>query len=307
MFSATSRKRSVGIACAIIGLALYVIGYGFLDKSSIWYDIVLNIADVLIIGIVVGYLSSVAQWSGVFKKEIQDIVFGKQLLGERKDIEALWGNVTKQLLKSKFSEIHKDLLCSIMETLPNENSISYYEDYDADIKVNWYDKKNNLIEVTEALSFTIVADSDKEFDYKANTWTTIKVDDRNARDIISKPIIKVDGKEVKAAITDKATNGCIGKEAKITLRGKRSYNITYECTKRYDLCQDFIIGLKSQFIIRNLTVSLSLPDGINAIFIENGTNRDFYTVKNDENYIKKRLKGVIFSKQGYIFALSKTV
>lgn len=330
MFSRYTFKQSIGWVIAIIGVVLYIIGY-FLkfhdsisvditnlnqamefkgtmtlnDVSSICGDIMIKIADVLIIGVVVGYLSGVAQWAGIFKREIQNIVFGKEFLKNRNDIEDIWYNVTKQMFKFKFADIHKDLLKSVKDTLPNEKSISYYEDYDADITIKWHDIKNHIIEVTETLSFTLVAESEKKFDYKAFTWTTINANIPESEHVISNPVIKVDGKETNVEITDKVTSGCVGKESKITLEGKKSYNINYSCTKRYDINLDYIVGLKAQFLIRNLTVTLNFPDGIDATFIENGTNRDFDTVKNDKNCIKKRLKGIIFSKQGYIFALKE--
>lgn len=80
MFSKSTRKKSIGIVCAIVGVCLYIIGYGFLDFNGVAAKITINIADVLVIGFVVGYLSSVAQWAGVFKREIQDIVFGKEFI-----------------------------------------------------------------------------------------------------------------------------------------------------------------------------------------------------------------------------------
>ena len=330
MFSKFTFKQSTGWIILAIGIALYAIGYflkfhnaysidiipyinatelqgsvTFNDNASIIGDIFVKIADVLIIGVVVGYLSGIAQWAGVFKREIQDIIYGKEFLKKRNDIDEIWFNVTKQMFKFKFSDIHKELLTAVKDTLPNENSISYYEDYDADISIKWHDKDNSIIEVSETLSFTLVAESDKEFEYRAYTWTTIDSNDPNAGDIIFDPTIKVDGEKVEIEVNQKETSGCVGKEAKVLLKGKKSYNINYSCTKRYNINLDYIIGLKAQFLIRNLTVTLNFPDGIGATFIENGTNRDFETVKNDENCIKKRLKGVIFSKQGYIFALKE--
>ena len=134
MFSKNTIKKSVGVICALIGISLYIIGYGFMDIQSTASKIIINIADVFIIGVVVGYLSSVAQWAGVFKKEIQDIVFGKKLIGERNDINSIWSNVTKQLLKNKFAPIHEELLCAIRNAaIPSDDTVSYYEDHDSDI------------------------------------------------------------------------------------------------------------------------------------------------------------------------------
>ena len=107
---------------ALIGIGAYVAGYiwKYPDNDIIWADLLIKLGDVLIIGVVVGYLTSVAQWSGIFKREIQDIVFGKEFLNKRNDIEDIWYNVTKQMFKFKFSDIHKDMLSALRQTLPKE-------------------------------------------------------------------------------------------------------------------------------------------------------------------------------------------
>lgn len=301
MFSKSTIKKSVGVICAIIGIALYVIGYGFLNIDGVASKIIINIADVLVIGVVVGYLSSVAQWSGVFKREIQNIVFGKEFIGERKDIETIWANVTKQLIKNRFSEIHKDLLRAIRDnTLPSDESVSYYEDHDSDISLEWVDRDNGIVKSIEAITFTLVAESEKKIILPLKTYSILG----QAHGNVSNPKILVDG----AAPTLKHNPPKkIGNETEhssiVTLEGKRQYSVSYTREKQYCIYDDYFIGFRSQYILKNLTVTLNLPSDIEATFIERGTNIRFENVKNTKDCIKKKLKGVIFPKQGYIFAL----
>ncbi|HAP28970.1 MAG TPA: hypothetical protein DCR26_02515 [Porphyromonadaceae bacterium] len=302
MFSKNTIKKSVGVICALIGISLYIIGYGFMDIQSTASKIIINIADVFIIGVVVGYLSSVAQWAGVFKKEIQDIVFGKKLIGERNDINSIWSNVTKQLLKNKFAPIHEELLCAIRNAaIPSDDTVSYYEDHDSDIQLSWYDKAKGLIKSTESITFTLMAESDKEIKLPIKTFTYYKKDSPGK---VSDPNILVDGKRptIKHNPPQRQGNQTINSST-VLLKGKKQYLVSYTREKVYDINQDYYIGLKSQYLVRNLTVSLHLPDDIEALFIERGTNLSFITVKKTKNCIKMKLKGVIFPKQGYIFAL----
>lgn len=302
MFSVSTIKRSIGCVSGIIGILCYIFAYWKFNQDELAYQILINIADVLVIGVVVGYLSSVAQWSGVFKRDIQDIIFGKKLVGERKDIEEVWSNVTKQLLKNKFSEIHRELLDAIrISTIPNDDIVSYYEDYDSDIQLVWVDQSKGIVKSIESISFTLIADSNKEIKLPIKTSTICG--NRNDYTIID-PSITVDGN------TPKITNSQPTKSDKqiihtsiVHLSGKNQYQVSYTREKTYNIHEDYYIGLKSQFIVRNLTVSLHLPDNIDAIFIERGAGTGFTTVKNTKNCIKKKLKGVIFPKQGYIFAL----
>ncbi|MDE6481026.1 MAG: hypothetical protein K2L45_12245 [Muribaculaceae bacterium] len=303
MFSWKTIKKSVGIICAIVGLTCYVIAYAFLAKSSLAYDIILNIADVLIIGVVVGYLSSVAQWAGVFKKEIQDIVFGKKLVGERKDIEEVWSNVTKQMFKFKFADIHKKMLYSLKEVLPSEEDISYYEDYDADSKIEWVDKDRGIIKCYDNFSMFIVVESDKKFDYTITSWL---VEDENQANGRSSETLQVtvDNKKLSNLKTvSKRVGSEIQRETIIPLSGKKRYFIQYSRVQQYCIFEDYYIAFRAKYITNGLKVSLELPSDIEAIFIERGTMEDFQNVKNTKSHIKKLYKGVIFPKQGYIFAL----
>ncbi|MBD5219467.1 MAG: hypothetical protein HDS72_04380 [Bacteroidales bacterium] len=302
MFSIESLKRSVGYICAFAGITCYVIAYAACAEGSLAYKILLNIADVLIIGVVVGYLSNVAQWAGVFKKEIQDIVFGKKLVGERKDIEEVWSNVTKQILKNKFADIHKDLLLAMKKNLPADDAISYYDDYDSDIVIDWVNKEQGIIKTVETMSFFLISETDKEITLPLKTFTI----GNPSECIVTQPEITVDGKipTIHHEKQRKDDSGELVDVSFVRLKGKNRYQVRYVREKKYDVNKDYFIGLKSQYLIHDLCVSLTLPDGLDATFIERGTNISFIKVKKEKSYIKMKLKGVIFPQQGYIFALN---
>ena len=304
MFSKYTLKQSVGWIMAIIGIMAYLTGYiwKYNAPNLFWPDLFIKLGDVLIIGVVVGYLTGIAQWAGIFKKEIQDIVFGREFLNKRNDIEQIWYNVTKQMFKFKFSEIHNDLLNSLKHILPGENDISYYEDYDADTKLEWVDKENGLIKSIDTFSMYIVADSEKEFTYPIKSWTV--VDNNSEKNFESSLQVNIDGIRVPDSSTTITRVGNeICNEAKIKLHGKKRYFIQYTREKVYNINEDYYIAYKAQYLTRNLKVSLELPNDIEALFIERGTTENFKNVNNSKHHIKKIYKGVIFPRQGYIFAL----
>lgn len=312
MFSKSTLKQSVGWICFVVGIALYVFGYFCINIQSVASRILINIADVLIIGVVVGYLSSVAQWSGVFKKEIQDIVYGHKFIGERKDIEQIWSNVTRQLLKNKFAGIHKDILAAIRGTaIPPDNIISYYEDYDYHIELSWEDREKGLINSCETVTFTLVAESDKEVKLPIKTWTVLYTEGENRtwdkeKIKIEYPKIKVDKESPQIKNNDpiQIDNQLI-QESEVLLSGKQRYLVSYTRNKTYYFKDDFFVGFKSQYITKNINVTLCIPEGIRAVFIERGSHAGFTEVKKTKNCIKMALKGVIFPKQGFIFALQE--
>lgn len=293
---------------ALIGIGAYIGGYTWKYLQSdvqsyvIWSDLLIKLGDVLIIGVVVGYLTSVAQWSGIFKKEIQDIVFGKEFLNKRNDIEDIWYRVTKQMFKFKFSDIHRDMLDALRQILPKEDDISYYEDYDADTKVEWVDRERGLIKSIDTFAIFIVTESEKEFSYPIKSWTITDDDDNeNIRQSIK---VCVDGKTMSDLKTSTKREGDeICSETLIPLKGKKRYFLQYTREKIYNINEDYYIAYRAKYITKNLKVSLELPDDIEALFVERGTTNEFLNVKNSKHHIKKSYKGVIFPKQGYIFAL----
>lgn len=209
--------------------------------------------------------------------------------------------MTKQLIKNRFSEIHKELLAAIRaNALPSDESVSYYEDHDSDITLEWVDRDNGIIKSVAAITFTLIADSEKEIKLPIRTYSIIGKDCNG----VSEPQILVDGikPDFENNLPEKKGNEILHSST-VFLKGKRQYCVSYTREKKYCINEDYFIGFSSQFITKNLTVTLNLPKGIEAIFIERGTNIRFDSVKNTKECIKKKLRGVIFPKQGYIFAL----
>ena len=94
----------------ILGIVLYYIGYFQMDSQSVWKEIFIKGGDILIIGVILGYLSNAAQFLGIFKQDLQDIIYGKEFIKQRKDIAPLWETISKQMFKNKFPAIHKEFL-----------------------------------------------------------------------------------------------------------------------------------------------------------------------------------------------------
>lgn len=309
MFSKFSLKQSVGWIIAFAGIVFYAIGFYFKSQKpeEIWPDFFIKAADVAIIGVVVGYLTGIAQWAGIFKKEIQDIVYGKEFMGKRNDIESIWFNVSKQMFKFKFADIHKKMLSALKEILPSENDISYYEDYDADSKIEWVDRDKGIIRCIDCFSMYIVTESEKKFDYTLTGW--LVEDEDQGHEMSSETLeVTVDGNPMENLKTDVSKEGNeIKRETKIPLSGKKRYFLQYTRKQQYCIFDDYYIAYKAKYITNGLKVSLELPEDIEAIFIERGTVHDFQNVKNSKSHIKKLYKGVIFPKQGYIFALKVNI
>lgn len=286
----------------ILGVILYYFGYFQIEKLSIWREICIKIGDVLIIGVLLGYLSNAAQFLGVFKQDLQDIIYGKDFIKQRKDITPLWETVSKQLFQNKFPAIHKDLLKIIIEYFPKDE-VSYYNDYESNIVIDWVDESNGIISCTETVSFDLIADSNDEFVYPLKTWTKVKTKEIYENKLTH---ISVNGeKPKKTKETESSDSEDFCHELKIWLKGKTKYEIKYTRVKIYNINEDFYIGFRAKYIVNKLRVCLDYPDNIDAIFTCRGTTKDFENVKNSKRRIEMKYKSIILPRQGYIFALRK--
>jgi len=284
------------------GIALYYLGFFQVDQQSIWKEILIKGADILIIGVILGYLSNAAQFLGIFKQDLQDIIYGKEFIKQRKDIAPLWENVSKQMFKNKFPTIHKEFLKVINGYFPKDE-VSYYNDYESHITIEWVNKATGVIHVTDVVSFELIADSEEGFEYPLKTWTKVK-----NREMYENKITDL---YVNDAIPEIEEVGeykeyeDVCHEQKVKLKGSIKYEIRYIREKTYNINEDYYIGFRAKYIVNKLRVCLDLPDDIDAIFTCRGTQSDFEDVKNSKRRIEKKYKSIILPRQGYIFALRK--
>lgn len=286
----------------ILGIVLYYIGYFQIDSQSVWKEIFIKGGDILIIGVILGYLSNAAQFLGIFKQDLQDIIYGKEFIKQRKDITPLWETISKQMFKNKFPAIHKEFLKVINGYFP-ENEVSFYNDYESHITIEWIDSRRGVIRVIDSVSFELIADSTDEFEYPLKTWTRVKEKETYENKITE--LIVNNQTPIIENVGEYHENDDICHEQKVKLKGSTKYEIRYVREKTYNINEDYYIGFRAKYIVNKLRVCLDYPDDIDAIFTCRGTQLDFEDVKNSKRRIEKKYKSIILPRQGYIFALRK--
>lgn len=282
------------------GILLYI--YGFMNEPNFSLSkVAIKIADVFVIGVLIGFVTNAARFLGVFKSDLQDIIYGKEFITKGKDVYSIWECVSKVLFKNKFPVIHKELLKTVNGYLPKD-SVSYYNDYDIHTTIDWADKTNGIIKVVDTISFDLIAESEDKIEYPIKTWTRI-INGKYYKNEIK--VLKVNGIDTKPKFVSEKieTEGGKCTEQSITLKGKTKYEIKYIREREYSFNEDYYLGLRAKYIVHKLRVSLELPDDIEAIFTCRGTQNDFEDVISKPNRIEKKYRGIILPRQGYIFAL----
>lgn len=298
-------KISLAVLLFAIGIGSYIWGFCIEDKTSLLREILLKVGDVFVIGVVVGFVANAAQFLRLFKQELQNIVYGKEFIGKQKDVSDIWDTVSKQLFKNKFPRIHAEFLSVIKSYFPKDE-VSYYDDYETHIKIEWHDCCRDLIKVTDSVRFNLIAESEDKFVYPLITTTCVKDKETYHNELA----LTVNGKQPKHITIEETTSGNeICQTQKIELKGSKKYEIEYTRTKMYSLKDDHFIGFRAKYIVKDLRVCLEYPDDIDAQFICRGIQKEFRDVirGQSKNKIEKRYSGIILPKQGYVFALQKII
>lgn len=300
--SGRSFKKSSAWLILAFGIFFYVLGFAFLSGCPVWKEISLKVGDVLVIGVILGYLTNLSSFFHVFKEELENIIYGKEFLKKRNDILEIWDNVSEQMFENKFPEIHEEFLEVIRGYFPQEE-VSYYNDYVTDAEVTWDDKENDIIKVTDNVSFELKAKSKDPFVYPLRSWGQAKsISDYKCE--VSK--LEVNGvKQDNITKKKSISEDIVCAETEIPLTGYTEYNIKYKRVRVYSLRNDFFIGFQAQYIVKRFRVSLTHPKDLKVVFTCRGTQKDFQETAKTSTRIGEEYKGIILPRQGYIFVLQK--
>lgn len=302
-WSAFSWRSAIPWLVLIIGVGAYVLAFTTFYENKFVKEILMTVGNVLVVGVMFGFLSNVSQLLGIFKEELQKIIYGKEFLSCRKDMQALWESVSKELFKDKFPKISERLLKSVANYLP-QDEVSFYDEYEPHYTITWEDREKGIISVQEETKFELIAESTNKFLYPLKTWTRVSPNSVYENKIES---FTVNGSKPIVEFNDtyqECDNIC--HEQRIALQGSTKYEIAYIRKKKYCIDEDYYLGFCAKYIVNNLRVSLLLPEGIEAIFISRGTQEEFQDMSSTKKRIEKRYKKIILPKQGFVFALRKT-
>lgn len=299
----------------IVGLVLYVVVYALKAimpdlQSCCWIvqhnhavsltlSIVEKLADILVIGAAVGYLSNAALFLSIFKKDLADIVVDNKYLEVRSDIDTIWDRVTNVLFKSRFDRISKRLLPLIRDNYFPKNKSVYYDNYTSDVKISWVgNPTDEVLDVIMENKYTVVSENGEKNEIPWKTWT--KESDKYK--IILHQIF-VDGDE-------QTIEGSDGKECdektfeiKIPLCNKEKYEVRAIMEKQYSYANDFFRAYSASYIMNGMILSISHPADMLVELIERGTCGKFEIITKTSTVLVARYSGLILPHQGYVLAM----
>lgn len=312
IFSMTSFRYGLIWMLPLLG----VLGYGivFADLlSGKSKEIVIEISSLLVVGGVVGFLSNSAHFFGIFKSELKSIIYSDEFLGNRKDVAKIWRKVSKSMIESKFPNISEDLFTVIEDHYISKNEYSYYSDYRIAMDVSWSDESREAIIIKDYVHFDLVTEKKGNVELSFSAWISTtpnqvkgehyycRCDECKVNNDRYDPIETEDEKENNY----KKTHVINIDNPSTEPAQSNSYHIAIVRERKVSLESDYHLSFRAKYIIKDMNISITLPDGLDATFICRGTPKDFITVKNDKNSQEFLYKGLVLQRQGFTFALFK--
>lgn len=74
ILSANNLRTGAAWLFLILGIGLYIIGFFYIEENSIWNKIAIKVVDVLVIGVVLGFITNAADFSKTFKGNLSRLI-----------------------------------------------------------------------------------------------------------------------------------------------------------------------------------------------------------------------------------------
>ena len=282
--------------------------YSNIIKEKELNEIIIKISDVLVIGGFVGFLTNSSQFFGVFKNELEKIIFSTEYISTKKNISEIWRKTSKVMFEEKFYNISEELLNIIEKHYICKEEYSYYDNYRIITDVKWADKEKIYINVVDNINFNLITEKKGEIDISFSTWMAEISSLDDDTNYICELECKIDGEDFKPNRMYKQENNSLHVIDAIKIvnsKEKNIYDVNIKRIRQYKFDLDYDISFRCKFIVKDMAISLNLPDDIAAAFICRGTPKNFIKVKNTLTNKEYLYKGLILQRQGYIFALQR--
>jgi len=293
----------IGLICSLVGL---FVRFDTRFDNTTWNDIFKEAGSILIVGVLIGYITSTAQFMGVFKNELEGIIYEARFLNKRTDIDFIWEKVSKALFKSKFPEISNDLLKVIKDKyLPLNDDVSYYKDYKSAITVTWIDKEKKIIEMAHVIKFELIASNKELFTFPLDSRVNVSGLNKDDYSTLVQSY-KVNGESTShRVVRNDVVDGIFHYSIEVDLKGSEKYSISKEIIKKYNIEKDNYISFSAKYLVKDFRIQVFHPKDLELTFINKGTSSDFIKHHKREDYLEYQYNGLLLPKQGHVIIINQ--
>lgn len=303
MFKKIFNPNSIPVVFIVVGLFSLLLSIWGTFENQLWKETWGTLGKTILASGVFAGILKLMQVSGVFKEELEKLMFEPKFLKNRKDIPLYWDKLSQELFKNKFPSISRKILSDIKDLYLPTKEIIYYDDPEHFIEIKL--DESGLVTVKYNTSLTIVCTGEKDcvvYEF-ANS-----MDFKSTKEEVSyiSSYIKVNGIKIENFKHEQFVQGLtVTNKFKVNLEGSSKYEIEREEIKKYPLENDDIMYFRAAKLTNTLKVSVNHSTNLDVSFRKMGELDDFVTKQNSANFKKYEYKGIIYKEQGYFIQLKK--
>lgn len=244
------------------------------------------------------------QFTGVFKKEIEEVMLTNNFLEKRNDVENLWQAVSTNLFKKKFPEIKDELLSLILNDYFPTNQTYYYESviYTIDIEKITED---NIIHFTQNVYVKGIKQEGEE-QKETTICRTISVESGQNPDKYHCELLQIISNGEKLNLDDdvlkkeKYENGDLKLKVDLPIGDQRIFELETKEKRMYSIKDDNTKLFTVRVLTKEIHVSISYPENVKVLFFPLGVVKPFVDLHVDhKNRITKVNRNLILPHQGF--------
>jgi hypothetical protein len=306
-------KKNPIIIYTIIGIIMILVGFFIQrDQNGIdWGKLLVTVGGVLLSGGVFAVIVKSAQFSEIFEKTLRNIIYAKEHLDVREDLDSIWESVTLALSKQKFGAISVRMHQNIKKYFLPVNHDFYYNDPKITLDIEIDPNDSEYIILTEKQVVNLVTEDEcLEIYYKFTNGIPFDLNEP-AKTSYKLESFKLNGKVIDVTknlkvLTDKNT---LLINFELMLTGNTKYNIVREEKKKYKLELNMNKRQLASWIYNNCTLNVTYVKDINIEFNDFGVlgtwKHEIDTHNKKYNKLEAEYKGLIYKNQGFLLHLNK--
>ena len=287
----------------VIGLLFFVISLSIFDGHVRYQDVLEKIGlAILTSGVFAAILKSF-QFTGVFKKEIEEVMLTNNFLEKRNDLEELWQAISTNLFNTKFPEVKDELLSLILNDYFPTNQPYYYERVVYTINIESIE--DNIIEFTQNIYVKGIKHDGEEKNH-TKIFRTISVESSQNPDNYLCEMLSITTNSVKqnldSYVLEKTVmdNGDLQMSADIEIGEEKTFTIETKERRKYSIKDDNTKLFTVRLLTKEMDVSVSYPPNVKVLFFPLGVVKPFVDLHVDHNNrICKVNRNLILPHQGF--------
>lgn len=306
-------SRLVVLGMALICISVILLVVAVLVPES-WADLkstAYAVATGALGGGVFAWITKVAQLSGVFRDELEAIIYGERHLAKRLDKEQLWLNATRSLYGDRFPGIRDRLTDDTLETVWPSSKRFYLSNVRHYAKLSVADRKSGYVLVEQAIHFDVITDAGGGV-VERDSWYNVGIeglsdeeieklieDSRSRYTNVSDPSDEVVDEVANRRIED----GFLEVDYVAKLKSNSRYTVSERTTDRQLLSCDCMIGFSAISYVDGLVVTLDYDESeLDVQFYARGPV-EFHDCEPNITTIHKESSELLFRGHGFLAAI----